>query len=93
MGATERDVRDGGRESCNQEGQLNGWASFLVDKVKREQQQRQQKQKKALFVESQRISKQSVSRNANSAPMCKFELKPSILNRVVPKVLLNNLTK
>ena len=39
------------------------------------------------------LSEQSVSRNANSASICKFKSKPSILNRVVPQVLLHNLTK
>ena len=50
MGATERDVRDGGRESCNQEGQLNGWASFLVDKVKKENNNNNNNNKKRCYL-------------------------------------------
>ena len=37
------------------------------------------------------LSKQPVSRNANSVSICKFESKPSSLNRVVPQVLLHKL--
>ena len=35
----------------------------------------------------------AVSRNANSASICKFKSNPSILNRVMTQVLLHNLTK
>ena len=37
------------------------------------------------------LSKQPVSRNANSASICKFESKTLILNRDVPQVLLHKL--
>ena len=56
----------------------------LVDKA--------QNTEKLSFVGSCRIfllSQQPVSRNANSASICKFKSNPSILNRVVPKVLLH----
>ena len=39
------------------------------------------------------LSQQPVSRNANSASICKFKLNPLILNRFVPHVLLHKLTK
>ena len=35
------------------------------------------------------LSQQPVSRNANSASICKFKSNPSILNRVVPHVSLH----
>ena len=56
----------------------------LVDKA--------QKTEKLSFVGSRRIfllSQQPVSRNANSASICKLQSNPSILNRVVPHVLLH----
>ena len=56
----------------------------LVDKA--------QKIEKLSFVGSCRIfllSQQPVSRNANSASICKFKSNPSILNRVVPHVSLH----
>ena len=61
---------------------------FLVDKVK--------KTKKSLICRIMKnflLSEQPVSRNANSASICKFKSNPSILNRVAPQVLLHNLIK
>ena len=67
---------------------------FLVDKVKKK------KKKKIRKIVICRIMKtvvllpqRPVSRNANSASICKFKSNPSILNRVVPQVLFHNLTK
>ena len=67
---------------------LNLFPIFLVDKVK--------KTERLSFVGSRIIfllSQRLVSRNANSASICKFKSNPSILNRVVKQVLLHNLTK
>ena len=70
---------------------LNLFPIFLVDKVKKNK-----KTEKLSFVGSWRVfllSQRPVSRNANSASICKFKSNPSILNRVVPQVLLHKLTK
>ena len=77
---------------------LNLFTIFLVDKVKKKETKKQEKNKteKLSFVGSRRIfllSLRTVSRHANSASICKFSSNPSILNRVVPQVLLHNLTK
>ena len=67
---------------------LNLFPIFLVDKVK--------KTEKLSFVGSRRIfllSQRPVSRNANSASICKFKSNPSILNRFVRQLLFHNLTK
>ena len=76
---------------------LNLFTIFLVDKVKKKKKKNKKKKTEKLsFVGSRRIfllSLRPVSRHANSASICKFRSNPSILNRVVPQVLLHNLTK
>ena len=70
---------------------LNQVPIFLVDikKYKKETENLSLVGSWRIFLLSQR----QVSRNANSASICKFKSNPSILNRVVPQVLLHNLTK
>ena len=62
---------------------------FLVDKVK-------EKNRKIVICRIMKnffLSQRPVSGSANSESVCKFKSNPSILNRVVPQVLLHNLTK
>ena len=62
---------------------------FLVDKIKK-------KNRKIVIrriMNNFFLSQRPVSGNANSESVCKFKSNPSILNRVVPQVLLHDLTK
>ena len=71
---------------------LNLFPIFVVDRVK-EKTKQNRKIVICRIMKNFLLSQWPVSRNANSASICKFKSNPSILNRVVPQVLLHNLTK